>query len=124
MTKKNIANLTAKPSVSGGKNRHVRYEDFIAAEFKKDPEFLKACVKSAFENYKKDGEVYFLLETLRQAAEVKGISKLAAETGLSRQYLYEMLSKKGNPTVKVFALVLKAFGYRMVFQPIKRSVSS
>ena len=31
MTKKNIANLTAKPSVSGGKNRHVRYEDFIAA---------------------------------------------------------------------------------------------
>lgn len=121
MTKKNIAKAPTKIAVNRSSGRHVKYEDFIASEFKKDPEFLKACVKSAFENYKKDGEVYFLLETLRQAAEVKGISKLAAETGLSRQYLYEMLSKKGNPTVKVFELVLKAFGYRMVFQPIKKS---
>lgn len=101
----------------------INYDDYIVSAFKKDPKFLNACLKSAFGNYNKDGEIYFLLETLRQAAEVKGISKLAAETGLSRQYLYEMLSKKGNPTVKVFELVLKAFGYRMVFQPIKKSAT-
>ena len=99
----------------------INYDDYVANRIAKDPEFLKACVKSAFESYKQDQEITYLLDTLKQAAEVKGISKLAAETGLSRQYLYEMLSKKGNPTVKVFELVLKAFGYRMVFQPIKKS---
>ena len=99
----------------------INYDDYVAKRFAKDPAFLKACLKSAFESYKQDQEITYLLDTLKQAAEVKGIATLAEETGLSRQYIYEMLSKKGNPTVKVFEVVLKAFGYRMTFQPIKKS---
>ena len=119
--KNHSSKIKSKTKPEKQKRQHIRYEDFVASEFKRDSEFLKSCIKSAFENYKKDEQVYFLLETLRQAAEAKGIAKLAEETGLSRQYIYEMLSKKGNPTVKVFEVVLRAFGYRMTFQPIKKS---
>jgi HTH-type transcriptional regulator/antitoxin HigA len=96
----------------------INYDDYVVDRFKKDPKFLKACLVSAFQSYQEDRDVDYLLDTLRQAASVKGVSQLAEETGLSRQYLYEMLSEKGNPTIKVFGLVLKAFGYRMVFKPI------
>lgn len=98
----------------------IDYDDYVVDRFKKDPKFLKVCLNSAFQVYQDDQEIDYLLDTLRQAAAVKGISQLAEETGLSRQYLYEMLSKKGNPTIKVFGLVLKSFGYRMAFRPIKK----
>jgi DNA-binding phage protein len=45
---------------------------------------------------------------------------LARETKLSRQYLYEIFSKQGNPTVKVLEAILKSFGYRIAFQPITK----
>lgn len=94
------------------------WDSYVVERFKKDPEFFKRSLRNALKDVSKTGDEFLLRETLKQAAAAKGITNLAKETGLSRQYLYEMLSEKGNPTIKVFGLVLKAFGYRMVFKPI------
>jgi probable addiction module antidote protein len=100
------------------KREFPTWDSFVIEEFKRDPEFLRLALKRRLKEYAATGDDFFLRETLKQAAAAKGITNLAKETGLSRQYLYEMLSEKGNPTIKVFSLVLKAFGYRMVFKPI------
>ena len=86
----------------------------------KKTESLKDCVKGAFEDYKDDFDIVDLLKSLKEAAAIKGFSQLARETKLSRQYLYEIFSKQGNPTVKVLETVLKSFGYRIAFQPITK----
>jgi len=65
----------------------------------------------------------FLRETLKQAAAAKGITQLAKETGLSRQYIYEMLSEKGNPTLATFRAVLKALGFRMYVRAVKPNIA-
>jgi DNA-binding phage protein len=86
----------------------------------KKAESLKVCVKGAFEDYKDNFDIVDLLKSLKEAAAIKGFSQLAEEAKLSRQYLYEIFSKQGNPTVKVLEAVLKSFGYRIAFQPITK----
>jgi len=95
------------------------WDSLVVEQFKKDPEFLHLALKRNFREYVKTGDDFFLRETLKRAAEAKGITKLAKETGLSRQYLYEMLSEKGNPTLATFRLVLKALGFKMYVKEIK-----
>lgn len=99
-------------------NKNINYDDYVIDRFKKDEKFLRSCVESAFEAYEKDGEISYLLDTLRQAVSVKGFSNLSNETGISRQYLYDIFSKKGNPTLKVFDQILQVLGYKMSFKAI------
>ena len=96
----------------------INYDSYIMERFAKEPEFLKICLKCAFDNYEKDRELPYLLETLRHAASVKSISWLAKETDLSRTYLYKMLSEKGNPTFSNFELIIRAFGYGIEFKKL------
>jgi DNA-binding phage protein len=42
---------------------------------------------------------------------------LARKTHLNRQNLYNVLLKKGNPTLDTFGLILKGLGYRLAIQP-------
>ena len=95
------------------------WDSLVVDQFKKDPEFLNLALKRTFREYVQSGDDFFLRETLKQAATAKGITQLAKETGLSRQYLYEMLSEKGNPTLATFRAVLKALGFKMYVRAIK-----
>ena len=94
----------------------INYDEYVEDRFAKDDAFLKACLDSAFKSYEKDQEISYLLDTLKQAAKVRGFSNLARETGLSRQHLYEIFSKNGNPTIKVFNEILHVFGYKLSFK--------
>ncbi len=95
------------------------WDSLVVEQFKKDPEFLNLALKRTFREYVQTGDEFFLRETLKQAAAAKGVTQLAKETGLSRQYLYEMLSEKGNPTLATFRSVLKALGFKMYVREIK-----
>jgi probable addiction module antidote protein len=110
------------PKVSKRKStKKITDSKVISAErVMKKNESLKACVKDAFEDYKNDFDIVDLLKSLKEAAAIKGFSQLARETKLSRQYLYEIFSKQGNPTVKVLETVVKSFGYRITFQSITK----
>ncbi len=107
------------PKKSKQKREFPTWDSLVVEQFKKDPEFMHLAIKRTFREYVQTGEEFFLRETLKQAAAAKGITKLAKETGLSRQYIYEMLSEKGNPTLATFRAVLKALGFKMYVRAVK-----
>ena len=78
----------------------------------KDPkfalEYLNACLEGGDEGT-------FLL-ALRHVAEAQGgFVRLAKKTKLSREHLFRMLSKKGNPRLVSLKSLAEAFGWRLAF---------
>ncbi len=96
-----------------------QWNDYVLDKMKEDSEFVNQSVRFALRDFIETGDDDFLSVTLKQAAAAKGITKLAKETGLSRQYIYEMLSEKGNPTLSTFRAVLAALGFKMYIRAIK-----
>lgn len=50
-------------------------------------------------------------------ARAKGMSKIAEDTGLSREQLYRSFSENGNPTLKTVLSVMKSLGLELRAQP-------
>jgi probable addiction module antidote protein len=95
------------------------YHDELIESLKK-PKEADLYLRIAMEEYQEDGDTEALLVALRNIAEARGgMSQLAKKTHLNRQNLYHVLSKKGNPTLDTFDLILKGLGYRLSIQPDK-----
>ena|ERR1700733_14521920 len=93
------------------------YHDELIESLKKSKE-ADMYLRLAMEEYHEDGDTEALLIALRNIAEARGgIGKLAKKTHLNRQNLYQVLSKKGNPTLDTFELILKGLGYKLTIQP-------
>lgn len=93
------------------------YHDELIKSLKK-PKEADLYLRIAMEEYHEDGDAEALLVALCNIAEAKGgIGQLAKKTHLNRQNLYKVLSKKGNPTLDTFDLILKGLGYRLAIQP-------
>lgn len=101
------------------KREFPNWNDYLVNRFGKDSQFLDRSIRFAIKDFFETGDEDFLTNTLKQAAAAKGITQLAKETGLSRQYLYEMFSEKGNPTLSTFRTVLKALGFKMYIKSVK-----
>ncbi|EOY5418462.1 addiction module antidote protein [Cronobacter turicensis] len=56
------------------------------------------------------GDARHIAKALGVVARAKGMSHIAAQTGLSREQLYRSFSEKGNPTLKTTLAVMKALG--------------
>jgi probable addiction module antidote protein len=54
-----------------------------------------------------------IARALGDIARAKGMSKVARETGLSRESLYKALSKDGNPSLATVLKVAKALGLQL-----------
>ena len=82
-------------------------------------EYLNACLEGGDEGT-------FLL-ALRHVAEAQGgFVRLAKKTKLSREHLFRMLSKKGNPRLVSLKSLAEAFGWRLAFvekehKPLRRA---
>lgn len=91
------------------------HDDFI--EELKDPKFalgyLNACLEDDFD------EGTFLL-ALRYVAEAHGFVRLAKKANLSREHLFRMLSKKGNPRLTSLQSIAHVFGWRLALVEDKR----
>ena len=59
------------------------------------------------------GHAGYIANALGIIARARGMSGLAAETGVKRQQLYRALSEDGNPTLETLTKVVKALGYRL-----------
>lgn len=93
------------------------YHDELIESLKKTKE-ANLYLRLAMEEYHEDGDTESLLIALRNIAEARGgMGQLARKTHLNRQNLYLALSKKGNPTLDTFELILKGLGYRLAIQP-------
>ncbi|MFC0281430.1 addiction module antidote protein [Falsigemmobacter intermedius] len=64
------------------------------------------------------GDAGYIAHALGVIARAKGMTQLAAETGLSRESLYKALSPSGNPTLTTLLSVMKAMNLRLDARPI------
>ena len=91
----------------------VQHDDWLYQQLQ-DAGFAAEYLNAASED--DDPKTY--VSALRKVAEARGgMSAIAQNAGLSRERLDQMLSTRGNPTLKTLAAVLKATGLKMVISP-------
>jgi probable addiction module antidote protein len=97
------------------------YRTFTAVEesyFRDHPEEMDDYIAILFEEYAKDGDTKALLSSLRVLGRVKGLTKLAEETGLSRKGIQKALSEEGNPEFASINAIMHAMGYKLTPQKL------
>jgi probable addiction module antidote protein len=91
----------------------VKFSRYDTADYLKSEEEIAAYLDAVME----DGDPALIAAALGDVARARNISKLARDTGMSREGIYRALSGEGNPS---FATVLKiagALGLRLSFRP-------
>lgn len=79
---------------------HLKNEEDMA-------EYLNACMEES------DNDPAFIAKSLGVIARAHGMTKIARDTGLSRESLYRTLSGEGNPEFGTILKVVKALGVRL-----------
>lgn len=82
------------------------------------PEEVDDYISILFDEYAETGEAAALLSSLRIISRVKGVSRIAESSGLSRKGLQKALSENGNPQFDSVNAILHAMGYRLTPQKI------
>lgn len=86
-------------------------DELAEGYFRDHPEEIDDFLTEIFQDYAEDGDTGTLLAALRIVARVRGISELAAETGMTRQGLQKALSDEGNPRLGNVNAIMHAMGY-------------
>jgi probable addiction module antidote protein len=98
-----------------------KYRSFDEVEesyFRNHPEEMDDYIKLIFDEYAQDGDIGALLSSLRVLSRVKGVSKIAQETSLSRKGIQKALSEGGNPNFASINAIMHAMGYRLTPQKL------
>ena len=95
------------------------FSDVEESYFRDHPEEMDEYIILMFEEYAKDGDTGALLSSLRVLSRVKGVTKIAEETGLSRKGIQKALSEDGNPEFASFNAIIHAMGYRLSPQKLE-----
>ena len=95
-------------------NRTVSHHDYLMKHLTAPAE-AAAYLNTVAE----DGDLKFLLKSLRNVVEAQGgVGVLAKKTKLSRTTLYKTLSLTGNPGVNTLNAILAVYGIRIGFFPV------
>lgn len=86
---------------------------FDAAKYLTSTEDHAALLSDALES----NHPGYIAAALGVVAKSRGMTKLAEETGLSRQALHKALSENGNPTLDTILKVLRALGLQLEARP-------
>jgi len=79
-----------------------------------DDDEIAVFMADAFET----GDAAYIAKALGVVARAKGMTHVAASTGLSREQLYRSFSDKGNPTLKTTMAVMKALGITLSIKTV------
>lgn len=93
--------------------------EVTAEYFTLHPEEIDNFLSELFADYAEDGDSATLLSALRIVAQVKGVSEMAAQIGMSRQGLQKALSTKGNPRLDTVNAIMHALGYQLMPRPLE-----
>ncbi len=88
-----------------------KFSRYDTAEFLKTDADIAAYLDACLEEAGDDPS--FITHALGVIARARGISKLARETGISREGLYQALSADGNPEFATVLKVIRALGLRL-----------
>ena len=91
------------------KTMNVKISQWDATDYLDTPEDIAHYLEAAFE----DGDSRLIAAAIGDVARSKGMTVIAAETGLGRESLYKALSMDGNPGFAYVLSVLKALGLRL-----------
>ncbi len=87
----------------------VRVTRWDTADYLEDLDDIVYYLEAAFD----DSDPHLITEALGNVARAKGMTAIAAETGLGRESLYKALSSSGNPKLTTIIGVLRAIGIRL-----------
>lgn len=87
--------------------------DYDIAEDFRAPEAQEELLRDALEQ----GDAGYLAHALGIIGRARGMSKLAADTGVKRQALYRALDTNGNPTLETFLKVVRALDLQLAITP-------
>ena len=82
------------------------------------PEEVDDYMSVLFEEYARDGDTASLLSSLRVVGRVKGVSRIAEASGMSRKGVQKALSEDGNPAFESVNNIMHAMGYRLATQKL------
>ena len=87
------------------------FKKYDVADYLKTDEEMALYLEACFEEAGDDAA--FIAAALGDIARAKGMSDIAAATGLTREGLYRTLSKDGNPSFSAILKVMKALGLKL-----------
>jgi probable addiction module antidote protein len=87
------------------------FKTYDVADYLKSEEDMALYLEACFEEAGDDAA--FIATALGDIARAKGMSDIAAATGLTREGLYRTLSKDGNPSFSAILKVMKALGLKV-----------
>lgn len=91
----------------------MKIQKFDVAEYLDSEEMIAAYLSSILE----DGDADEFIAALGDVARAKGISELAAQTGLGRESLYKTLSGNSKPRFDTVLKITRALGIEMSLIP-------
>jgi len=91
----------------------IKISEWDTAEVLTTPERIAAYLEAVLE----ENDPALIADALGVIARAKGMTKLSRETGLTREGLYQALSKDGNPEFATVLKVVNAFGLRLHATP-------
>jgi probable addiction module antidote protein len=93
------------------KHDEVQFSAYDTAEHLRTAAEIRAYLEAVFEEYGHDSRV--VVAALGDVARAQGMQKIARETGLNREGLYQALSGKGNPSFDTVLKVMNAVGVEL-----------
>jgi probable addiction module antidote protein len=87
------------------------FSRYDTADYLKSEEDMAAYLEACLEEAPDDPA--FIASALGTIARARGMADLAKQTGLTREGLYNSLSKDGNPSLGTVMKVMKALGLRL-----------
>lgn len=110
-----MSTSTKERATAKAKPASLPYEPWLQERLAADPDEARLYVEAALE----DGDPRVFLMALKDVADAYGgVAKLAKTTGLNRENLYRMLSRRGNPELASLSRVLQALGLRLTVEPV------
>jgi probable addiction module antidote protein len=92
----------------------MKTKEFDEAEFLETDEDMAAYVTEALAT----GDAALITHALGAIARARGMTRIARETGLSRESLYRALSADGNPEFITVLKIMEALGLRLTAERV------
>ena len=96
-------------------NTKNKFKDSLYKQLQNN-EFLCEYINNAIE----ENDLEYLKIALGDVTRALGVADIASKTDISRQSIYQMLSKEGNPSVKSLFQILKSLGLTVRIEPEHR----
>ncbi|OPZ79213.1 MAG: hypothetical protein BWY78_00174 [Alphaproteobacteria bacterium ADurb.Bin438] len=92
----------------------IVWNDFIQKEFEKDNNLAYEILHDEIQDYKKTGDITFVLKNLSRIVGFLGFAHFEERTGLNRNIIYGVLNQKIDLDMNVVNKILKAINFKEI----------